>query len=269
MRRRHKKYETRESVQMLIHLVDDNDIMLKDSTCTHNATSKADKGDTSTPNALSSLGATLEKGESPDEKKLRRIMANRRSAKASRERRSQLFTELQSTIDNLLLPTNRVLNEENRRLKAQVEEIRHQLLMTMKPQGMMIPSFNSAVMGQSNLPVTLSSGRAGTLLPSQHQTPIDAHTVMQQTRQMHQQLLQLQSVTAAHALRPSSSGNTVGGMADAESSLLFASNMPTSGHRNHFPHSEPVNLTNVSDQDQQELLVDARSRQSGQTPFFF
>jgi hypothetical protein len=57
-------------------------------------------------------------------KKFKRVMANRRSAKASRERRKKLYSELQTTIGDLLLPTNRFLREENYCLRDELEEVK-------------------------------------------------------------------------------------------------------------------------------------------------
>lgn len=54
-----------------------------------------------------------------DEKKWKRVMANRRSAKESRERRKQLLTDLESSVD--------ILSKENSSLAAENAELRKQL----------------------------------------------------------------------------------------------------------------------------------------------
>lgn len=66
-------------------------------------------------------------GVLPESKKLRRIMANRRSARESRERRKKLLSKLQSSVD-ALSADNRLLVSENARLRAQVKDLTEQLL---------------------------------------------------------------------------------------------------------------------------------------------
>ena len=61
-----------------------------------------------------------------DDKRLRRVMANRRSAKESRERRKQLLTKLQSGVD-VLHSENQMLRNENGQLRETIQDLRQQL----------------------------------------------------------------------------------------------------------------------------------------------
>lgn len=65
-----------------------------------------------------------------DEKKTRRIMANRKSAKASRERRRELLATMSSKVA-VLTAENRSLAKSNTELQGQAQELKNQLQMVL------------------------------------------------------------------------------------------------------------------------------------------
>lgn len=65
-----------------------------------------------------------------DEKKTRRIMANRKSAKASRERRRELLATMSSKVA-VLTAENRSLAKSNTELQSQAQELKNQLQMVL------------------------------------------------------------------------------------------------------------------------------------------
>ena len=69
-----------------------------------------------------------------DQKKLKRIMANRRSAKESRERRKRLMSNLEVSVD-LLSKENAALMKENNDLKRQLAALMPQAQNSLSLQG--------------------------------------------------------------------------------------------------------------------------------------
>lgn len=74
-------------------------------------------GDNEEPQQKRGNTATIE------DKKMKRVMANRRSAKESRERRKQLLTDLEASVD--------ILTKENTALSAENAELRKQLVLLL------------------------------------------------------------------------------------------------------------------------------------------
>lgn len=66
--------------------------------------------------------------ETPEEKKQRRVMANRRSAKESRARRKHLLSKLQVTVD-VLSAENRSMRKANSQLRGEMQELKRQLMI--------------------------------------------------------------------------------------------------------------------------------------------
>jgi bZIP transcription factor len=85
---------------------------------------ESDRGDSL---VMSTSPQALEEDDNEGSRKLRRVMANRRSAKESRERRKQLLSKLQATVD-ILSAENRAILQDNRRLRNQLGELRDQLV---------------------------------------------------------------------------------------------------------------------------------------------
>jgi bZIP transcription factor len=115
-----------------------------------------------------------------DDKRLRRVMANRRSAKESRERRKQLLTKLQSGVD-VLHSENQMLRNENGQLRETIQDLRQQLSYAKTLANMHQSS------GISFPPSSTVGGLSGSL------TPLDVAREQQQLmQQQQQQLLQQQ-----------------------------------------------------------------------------
>lgn len=68
--------------------------------------------------------------ETKEEKNMRRIMANRKSAKESRQRRRQLVTKLSATVDQLSAE-NLQLRQSNTEMRNEIHELKRQLLLTL------------------------------------------------------------------------------------------------------------------------------------------
>jgi hypothetical protein len=77
--------------------------------------------------AMNTSPQVQDEDDNEGSRKLRRVMANRRSAKESRERRKQLLSKLQATVD-ILSAENRAILQDNRRLRNQLGELREQLV---------------------------------------------------------------------------------------------------------------------------------------------
>lgn len=92
------------------------------------------------------LGGTIPSTDAPqvtetvEEKKQRRVMANRRSAKESRARRKHLLSKLQVTVD-VLSAENRSMRKANSQLRSEMQELKHQLMIA-----------NSLIGGRSGAP---------------------------------------------------------------------------------------------------------------------
>lgn len=70
-----------------------------------------------------------------DERRMKRVMANRNSARASYQRRKRMVAELQSEASDLN-QMNQALMAENKKLRLEVQELRHQanlLLLSRNP----------------------------------------------------------------------------------------------------------------------------------------
>jgi hypothetical protein len=96
---------------------------------------------------------------STDDKKLKRIMANRRSARESRERRRSLLSNLESSVE--------ILSKENASLVRENGELRKQLAR-------LLPQSNLGMFYQQNMqhmqPQGLSSLYANRMRPNAPQT---------------------------------------------------------------------------------------------------
>lgn len=141
-----------------------------------------------------------------DDKRLRRVMANRRSAKESRERRKQLLTKLQAGVD-VLHGENQMLRNENAQLRETVQDLRQQLsyakaLANMhSSSGINFPASSTVVGG---LPGSLTTfdgaAREQQLMQQQQQQLLQQQ--MQVRQQQQQQLLTNQHQMPQGMLRP-------------------------------------------------------------------
>lgn len=100
---------------------------------------------------------------SPEQKRMKRVLANRRSAKESRERRKNLLAELEEQVDTL--------KKENRTLAAENAQLRKQVVLLL-PQA----RANKALMSQqmplhNSLHAGLSAGINSDLLSTSSFTP--------------------------------------------------------------------------------------------------
>mmetsp|Transcript_14699 Transcript_14699/g.24905 ORF Transcript_14699/g.24905 Transcript_14699/m.24905 type:complete len:159 (-) Transcript_14699:105-581(-) len=96
---------------------------------------------------------------STDEKKLKRIMANRRSARESRERRKKLLMNLETSVD-ILSKENANLVRENNELRQQLASLLPQAQTSLSMQGLSMPQhlqsmqagFGGSIGGTSHMP---------------------------------------------------------------------------------------------------------------------
>jgi hypothetical protein len=75
----------------------------------------------------------------PEQKKLKRIMANRKSAKESRERRKLLLAKLQVSVKSLT-EVNRLLKQENQRLYREIDDLSQQITARTSNANLMNPT---------------------------------------------------------------------------------------------------------------------------------
>lgn len=80
--------------------------------------------------AVLSKGAPLTKPETDNEKKKRRVMANRKSAKESRDRRRNLLKTLETRVD-VLASENQSIARANAELRSQAQQLRRELMQAM------------------------------------------------------------------------------------------------------------------------------------------
>ena len=93
---------------------------------------------------------------STDEKKMKRVMANRRSARESRERRKSLLSNLEASVD--------ILSKENANLVRENSELRKQLARLM-------PQANLGMFNQQHMqPQGFSAMYANQMRPNAQQT---------------------------------------------------------------------------------------------------
>lgn len=83
-------------------------------------------------------------GRKPDEKKMKRVLANRRSARESYQRRKKMFADLESTVTSLT-KDNADLVDENKRLRRQVMSLHQQLGLSFLPSNPMGGNSSSTV----------------------------------------------------------------------------------------------------------------------------
>lgn len=96
--------------------------------------------------------AMTSSGRKPDEKKMKRVLANRRSARESYQRRKKMFADLESTVTSLT-KDNADLVDENKRLRRQVMSLHQQLGLSFLPSNPIGGSSSSTVgsMGANSL----------------------------------------------------------------------------------------------------------------------
>lgn len=85
---------------------------------------------------------------SPEQKRMKRVLANRRSAKESRERRKNLLAELEEQVDSLK-KENRTLAAENAQLRKQVVLLLPQARANKALMSQQMPLHNSLHAGLS------------------------------------------------------------------------------------------------------------------------
>jgi hypothetical protein len=86
-------------------------------------------------------------GPNKDQKKMKRILANRGSARASYQRRKKMMVELQAMVKDLN-HQNSLLEAENKEIRVEIQTIRHQMRMLL---------LSSTSSSSSNLSTTTSS----------------------------------------------------------------------------------------------------------------
>jgi hypothetical protein len=89
-------------------------------------------------------------GDSPDLKKQKRVLANRRSARESYQRRKKLFSELESAVSTLST-NNSDLVKENSKLRQQVMDLHEQLRLSRLSDAQMQCGIGASGMGPSSL----------------------------------------------------------------------------------------------------------------------
>ena len=113
-----------------------------------------ESGKSSAASSLVQEGADGEDdGEETDAKKMKRVLANRRSARESYQRRKKMFSELESAVATLT-KDNAELADENKKLRRQVMNLHQQLGLSLATNTSM-PSDMGAVAGMAanNLPL--------------------------------------------------------------------------------------------------------------------
>jgi hypothetical protein len=206
------------------------------------------------------LSSSLETNE---DKKTRRIMANRRSAKESRERRKHLLSKLQATVD-VLTAENRSLNSENGQLRDQIQDLKHQLMMSNAMSGGGGRGSSSMSMHPSNAgmnhSITTNTAPGGVAVSNPNNN-YDQQHLMQHQQQMMQQLQHRQQQLLL------SSGGVGGGNQRSSGGGLSSQH----GDYSHNPHNlqqqhqqgglPPLN------QQQDYFLAAALQRARDQHPF--
>ena len=87
-------------------------------------------GDVLPGGAVLNKDAPPAKQETDQEKKMRRVMANRRSAKESRERRKNLLNRLANQVD-VLAAENQSMAKANKELRNQMQVLKQQLMIAL------------------------------------------------------------------------------------------------------------------------------------------
>lgn len=88
-------------------------------------------GDVLPGGAVLNKDAPATKQETDQEKKMRRVMANRRSAKESRERRKNLLNRLANQVD-VLAAENQSMAKANTELRNQMQVLKQQLMIALR-----------------------------------------------------------------------------------------------------------------------------------------
>jgi hypothetical protein len=86
----------------------------------------------STGPSSSDEGTDRGRDDQTEEKKMKRVLANRRSARESYQRRKKMFSDLESAVTTLT-KENAELVEENKKLRCQVLNLHQQLGLTLLP----------------------------------------------------------------------------------------------------------------------------------------
>ena len=121
-------------------------------------------------------------GPETDVKKMKRVLANRRSARESYQRRKRMFSELETAVTSLT-KDNTDLVEENKKLKLEIVNLHQQRSLSLLPVASM-PTEVGAGMTASGLALQQLATGQQQALPSQ-QLPLN--TLTQQQQQMAQQ----------------------------------------------------------------------------------
>eukprot|EP00540_Astrosyne_radiata_P011622 CAMPEP_0116853036 /NCGR_PEP_ID=MMETSP0418-20121206/17660_1 /TAXON_ID=1158023 /ORGANISM="Astrosyne radiata, Strain 13vi08-1A" /LENGTH=208 /DNA_ID=CAMNT_0004485335 /DNA_START=171 /DNA_END=797 /DNA_ORIENTATION=+ len=134
-----------------------------------------------------------------ERKRLKRVLANRRSARESYQRKKRMFSELETLIDKLS-KENQTLNRENVELRRQVTDLRQQIGLVQMPQvpaGQQLLMPQAAAAGTSTAPVGLppaAATAAGVALPQaasqQHQINQASNPAALQQSMEYDQLLE-------------------------------------------------------------------------------
>lgn len=106
-----------------------------------------------------------------DDKKMKRIMANRRSARESRERRKKLLMNLETSVD-ILSKENANLVRENNELRQQLASLLPQAQTSLSMQGLAMPQHLQSM--QSGLIAGSSQVQAQQLLQLQKEQLLEA-----------------------------------------------------------------------------------------------
>lgn len=142
------------------------------------------------PNSDEEEGRAAGDSSNDDHKKMRRVLANRSSARASYQRRKKMVSELQATVSDLSKQNNS-LEVENRQLRTEIQSLKtkmHKILMVPNAP----VSYGASSGGQLSLLDSLrSAGRDQHIAqqqPSQHDLIQDLITRSNAPQQQLQQL---------------------------------------------------------------------------------
>lgn len=131
-------------------------------------------------------------GESKyDEKKMKRILANRRSARASYQRRKRMFSSLETTITSLR-KENTDLVDENKKLRQQVMLLQQQLSLSLIPNNQITNNIGVGAGPMEMKSLALQQLAAEHLHQQQQQQLLQNHTQHQGLLQNHGKPQQLQ-----------------------------------------------------------------------------
>lgn len=124
-------------------------------------------------------------GEESDAKKMKRVLANRRSARESYQRRKKMFSELESAVTTLT-KENAELAEENKKLRRQVMTLHQQLGLSNTAMPSDIGA--AAGMAANNLPLQhLATPQSFQSLPSGLSQQLHSTGLTPQQQQLLQQ----------------------------------------------------------------------------------